>query len=103
MMVSVDDWMRRVELARRRLAERYAEEGRHHPAFCAALVVARGARGLSIEEMAAELGCGPAVLKALERGLIDPAAAPPAVRELVDAALGCGARRTDEAGPGLTR
>lgn len=97
MMVVVDGWSWRAEFARRRLAARYAEEGREHPGFCAALVVARGERGLTIEEMAAELGCGPATLEALEAGLISPERAPASVRELLAASLGVPAEVAVEA------
>jgi hypothetical protein len=79
MMECVDEWGRRVKKVRRRLTERFAEEGRPNPEFCAALVVARGERGLTVEEMAAELGCGPAVLEALEQGLLPPERAPASV------------------------
>jgi transcriptional regulator with XRE-family HTH domain len=88
MMGAVDEWRWRAALARRRLTARFAAEGRPYPRFCAALVVARGERGLSVEEMAAELGCGPATLRALEEGLLPPDRAPAAVLALVATSLG---------------
>lgn len=86
MMLLVDPWAPRAALARRRLARLLAEQGRPNPEFCAALIVARGERGLTVEEMAAELGCSPSLLEALERGLVPPEQAPAAVRLLIAAA-----------------
>jgi hypothetical protein len=51
-----------------RLAERLRRRGLEHPDVAAVALVARGARGETIDEFASALGVDPAVVDAVEAG-----------------------------------
>jgi ADP-ribosylglycohydrolase len=68
--VDVDGRGARAGLARRRLAERYADDGHPHPELAAALVVARGERSMSPSELAALIGLPADVVCDVEAGRV---------------------------------
>jgi ADP-ribosylglycohydrolase len=71
--VDVDGRAGQAALARRRLAERYADDGHPHPELAAALVVARGERAMSPSELAAMLSVAADVVCDLESGRLGAA------------------------------
>lgn len=82
MIVAVDAGGRdaHAAVARRRLAERYADDRHPHPELAAALVVARGERAMSPSDLAAILGVAPGAVCDIEAGRV--AASSPSVRPL---------------------
>lgn len=78
------DWPERARIARERLARRLAAEHHPYPEFAACLVVARGARGMTVEEFAALAGIAPDVLAALESGDLSPRKATDRLVQLAD-------------------
>lgn len=83
MIATMEPGVSRASVARRVLAARYRQEGHQHPEYAAALVVARGERGLSVEELASWLGVGVGVLRGVESGGLPAWSAPPAIRRFV--------------------
>ena len=79
MIVAVEESAARPSVIRRHLAMRYDTEGRPHPEWCAALVVARAEAELDLEAAATRLGCPADVLSKLEQGERPPSSAPPEV------------------------
>lgn len=83
MISVVDERPARASTARRHLARRYAAAGHPAPEYAAALVVARGERGATVDELAGALGVDRPVLAGLEAGEIAPAQAPAGVRRFL--------------------
>lgn len=78
------DWPERAQVARDRLSQRLAVENHPYPEFAACLLVARGARGMSVEEFAALAGAPPELVAGLESGERSPTEATPRLVELCD-------------------
>jgi hypothetical protein len=53
-----------------RLAERLRSNGAVHPVAAAVALVARGTRGIDVDEFAAELGVGASDLREIEAGTV---------------------------------
>jgi ADP-ribosylglycohydrolase len=85
MIVAVDVEGRDAQaaLARRRLAERYLDDGHPHPELAAALVVARGERAMSPTDLAALLSVAPDVVCDVEAGRVAAFAAARPLRSFV--------------------
>lgn len=78
------DWSDRARIARDRLTRRLATEDHPYPEFAACLIVARGARGMTIDEFAALGGVSPDLLAGLESGARSPTEAPDRLIEIAD-------------------
>ena len=78
------DWSERAVIARDRLARRLADEQHPYPEFAACLLVARGARRMTVEEFAALAGVTPELLAGLESGERSPTEAGERLIELAD-------------------